>query len=179
MVDKRFLLQLLDYNAWANDGYLAKLKELPAEEVTKPRPSLMNNMLINMNHLLVIDKVWLAHMRGEKHEFEKLQTVMHENLDDLVEAKKESDAEVRTYVEGLSNEELAEDIDYELIGGNTGTLPRYLIITHLAMHGGFHRGFAADMSGQIPTVPAGQDIPVWERALREKGLRVENLCKSA
>jgi len=139
MVDKRFLLQLLDYNAWANDEYLAKLKELPAEEVTKQRPSLMNNMLINMNHLLVIDKVWLAHMRGEKHEFEKLQTVMHENLDDLVEAKKESDAEVRTYVEGLSNEELAEDIDYELIGGNTGTLPRYLIITHLAMHGGFHR----------------------------------------
>ena len=38
-----------------------------------------------------------------------------------------------------------------------------MIITHLAMHSAYHRGIIADMFGQIPTQPAGQDIPVWER----------------
>ncbi len=67
----------------------------------------------------------------------------------------------------LGGDALEEVIDYELIGGNWGSLPRYMIITHLAVHGGFHRGFIGDMFGQVPVVPAGQDIPVWERGTRD------------
>ncbi len=168
MHDKKYLLALLDYNVWANEEYFKQIRGLPADEVTKPRESLMNSILISVNHLLVIDKVWLAHMRGEKHSFENLQTVLHENLDDLWVAKKKMDKEIRSYVSGLSEDELEEVIDYELVSGNMGRLPRYLIITHLAVHGGFHRGFIGDMFGQIPVIPASQDIPVWERAYREK-----------
>ena len=96
-----------------------------------------------------------------------MQTVLHENLDDLWAAKKKMDQEITNYVSGLSEDELEEVIDYELVSGNKGSLPRYMIITHLAVHGGFHRGFIGDMFGQIPVIPSGQDIPVWERALRE------------
>lgn len=152
---------------WSPSRPLRKLRpKWPADEVTKQRESLMNNILISVNHLLVIDKVWLGHMKGEKHSFEKLQTVLHEDLDDLLAAKKEMDRKIRSYVSGLSEDDLEEVIEYELIGGNQGSLPRYLIITHLTIHGAFHRGFIGDMFGQIPVVPAGQDIPVWERTLR-------------
>ena len=167
MHDKDYLLSLLDYTVWANEQYFKQIQDLPAGEVTKPRQSLMNNILVSVNHLLVIDKVWLGHMKGGKHSFDKLQTVLHEDLDDLLAAKKEMDREIRRYVSGLSGDDLEEVIEYELIGGNRGSLPRYLIITHLAIHGAFHRGFIGDMFGQIPVVPAGQDIPVWERALRQ------------
>jgi uncharacterized damage-inducible protein DinB len=122
--------------------------------------------LISVNHLLVIDKVWLAHMKGESHAFGGLQTILHENLDALFAAKRDMDRDIRDYVAGLDGDALEEVIDYELIGGNRGSLPRYMIITHLAVHGGFHRGFIGDMFGQVPVVPAGQDIPVWERATR-------------
>ena len=156
----------MPYTVWANEEYFKQIRDLPADEVTKQRESLMNNILISVNHLLVIDKVWLGHMKGEKHSFEKLQTVLHEDLDDLLAAKKEMDRKIRSYVSGLSEDDLEEVIEYELIGGNQGSLPRYLIITHLTIHGAFHRGFIGDMFGQIPVVPAGQDIPVWERTLR-------------
>ena len=122
--------------------------------------------MISVNHLLVIDKVWLAHMKGESHAFGGLQTILHENLDALFAAKRDMDRDIRDYVAGLDGDALEEVIDYELIGGNRGSLPRYMIITHLAVHGGFHRGFIGDMFGQVPVVPAGQDIPVWERATR-------------
>ena len=152
-------------NGFLTADYFKQIRDLPADEVTKQRESLMNNILISVNHLLVIDKVWLGHMKGEKHSFEKLQTVLHEDLDDLLAAKKEMDRKIRSYVSGLSEDDLEEVIEYELIGGNQGSLPRYLIITHLTIHGAFHRGFIGDMFGQIPVVPPGQDIPVWERTL--------------
>ncbi len=167
MHDKDYLLSLLDYNVWANEEYFKQIRDLPVEEVTKRRESLMNSILISVNHLLMIDSVWLCHMKGEKHSFEKLQTVLHENFDDLWAAKKEMDREIRDYVSRLTEDDLEEVIEYELIGGNAGSLPRYLIITHLAIHGAFHRGFIGDMFGQIPVVPAGQDIPVWERSQRQ------------
>lgn len=167
MHDKDYLLKLLDFSVWANEEYFKQIGALPAEEVTKQRESLMNNLLISVNHLLVIDKVWLAHMKREPHSFEKLQAIVHEDLDDLWAAKREMDRAIREYVAGLSDDELEEEIDYELIGGNKGRLPRYMIITHLAVHSSFHRGFIGDMFGQVPVIPAGQDIPVWERATRE------------
>lgn len=172
MHDKDYLLSLLDYSVWANEEYFKQIRELPAGEVTKQRPSLMNSLLISVNHLLVIDKVWMAHMTGQKHAFDKLQTVVHDSLDSLWAAKRETDREIRDYVAGLSEDELEEVINYELIGGNKGRLPRYMIITHLAVHGAFHRGFIGDMFGQIPVIPAGQDIPVWERGL--DGSRLAN-----
>ena len=107
-------------------------------------------------------------MKRETHSFEHLQTILYENLDDLWNAKIEMNQEIRDYVSSLSEDELEEVIDYELIGGNTGKLPRYMIITHLAIHGGFHRGVIADMFGQVPVQPPGQDIPVWERAMRNE-----------
>ena len=157
----------MDYNVWANEEYFKQIRDLPADEVTKQRESLVNNILVSVNHLLMIDKVWLSNMKGGKHTFEKLQTVLHENLDDLWAAKKAMDRKIRRYVCGLSEDDLEAVVEYELIGGNKGSLPRYMIITHLAIHGAFHRGFIGDMFGQLPVIPAGQDIPVWERALRQ------------
>jgi len=89
MHDKDYLLSLLDYTVWANEEYFKQIRDLPPGEVTKQRPSLMNNILISVNHMLVIEKVWLSHMKGGKHSFDKLQTILHENLDDLMAAKKE------------------------------------------------------------------------------------------
>lgn len=169
MKDKNYLLELLDYGNWANEQIFEQIRALPDEEISKKRPSQMTSILNSINHLLIIDKVWLAHMKGEKHSYKHLQTILHENIDDFCVDKDAMNREIRDYVEGLSDEELNEVIEYELIGGNTGSLPRYLIITHLVMHGGFHRGFIGDMFGQLATPgrAAGQDIPVWERALRE------------
>jgi uncharacterized damage-inducible protein DinB len=166
MRDKAYLLSLLDYSNWANEQYFAQILELPEEEVAKQRPSLMNSILISLNHLLMIDKVWMAHMQGKSHPYKSLQTILHDHLDDLLTAKRAMNDDVRAYVEGLSEDELEQTVEYELIGGNKGSLPRYLIITHLAIHSAFHRGFIGDMFGQIPLLPAGQDIPVWERTTR-------------
>ena len=53
-------------------------------------------------------------------------------------------------------------------------MSRSMIITHLLMHGGYHRGIIAEMFGQIPLPPIAQDITSWENS--KKSIKIfENL----
>ena len=94
MHDKSYLLSLLDYSDWANEEFFKIIREIPADEITKQRESFMNSFRNSVNHLLVIDKVWMSHMKKEKHSFEHLQTILFEDLDDLWDAKKEMNKEI-------------------------------------------------------------------------------------
>ena len=167
MNDKKNLLDLLDYNVWANEQYFNQVHDLSTDEVTKQCQTLVNNILISANHLLVIDQVWLADKKAKTRLFELLQTVLHEDLDDLFAAKRKMDKKIYNYVSGLGDDELEEVIDYELMGEIIGSLPRYMIIIHLAIHGGFCRGVIGVMFSQVPIMPVGQNIPFWERAMRD------------
>ena len=164
MNEKKYLLSLLDYNSWANDEFFKVITKLPDNEVSKQRKSFMNSIRNSLNHLLVIDKIWVANMRGEKHPFNNLQTILFENMNDVWNAKKKMDFEIKKYVSNLTQLELQEVVNYELIGGNKSSMSRFMIITHLIMHGGYHRGIIAEMFGQIPLPPISQDITVWERS---------------
>ena len=164
MLDKNYFLSLLDYNSWANNQFFKVLVELPEVEVNKHRQSFMNSIRNSLNHLLVIDKVWLANMKKEKHIFTNLQTILFENMNDLWEEKKITENEIRGYVTTLNEDEMEEIIEFELIGGNKSSLPRFMIITHLITHGGYHRGIIAEMCGKIPLPPIAQDITVWQKS---------------
>jgi len=164
MNEKKYLLSLLDYNSWANDQFFKVIIKLPDNEVIKQRKSFMNSICNSLNHLLVIDKIWIANLRGEKHTFNNLQTILFDNMNDVWTAKKQMDVEIKKYVSNLTQLELQEVVNYELIGGNKSGMSRFMIITHLIMHGGYHRGIIAEMFGQIPLPPIAQDITVWERS---------------
>ena len=170
MNDKAYLRSLLEYNAWANAELYAKVRELPPEEVTRKRKTLLESIHLSLNHLLAVDHMWLAHMQGRAHGINELRARLHDDMDELWAARREMDKTVLDYLDTLDGEALEEIVDYELIGGNTGSLSRAMCFTHLAMHGSYHRGWIADMFGQAERPPPIIDIPVYERAIREHGL---------
>lgn len=162
MNNKEYLLNLLNYNSWANDEFFKVIIRLSSEEINKQRKSFMNSIRNSLNHLLVIDKVWLTNMKKEKHTFDNLQTILYENMEQLWKEKKKEEQLIKNYVENLSDKEFEEIVECELIGGNKVLISRSMIITHLVMHGGYHRGIIAEMFGQIPLPPIAQDITTWE-----------------
>ncbi len=170
MRDKTYLRSLLEYNAWANAELYEKVMALPPEEVTKQRKTGLQSIFVSLNHLLAVDHMWLAHMQRRKHEFETLRAVVHEDMDSLWKGRQQMERTLLDYLDTLSGDELEEIVDYELIGGNTGSLSRAMCFTHLAIHGAYHRGWIADMFGQAETQPALLDIPVYERAIRAGNL---------
>jgi uncharacterized damage-inducible protein DinB len=164
MNNKEYLLNLLNYNSWANDEFFKVIIRLSSEEINKQRKSFMNSIRNSLNHLLVIDKVWLTNMKKEKHTFDNLQTILYENMEQLWKEKKKEEQLIKNYVENLSDKEFEEIVECELIGGNKVLISRSMIITHLVMHGGYHRGIIAEMFGQIPLPPIAQDITTWEKS---------------
>lgn len=108
MHNKKYLLDLLDYNVWANEQYFNQAHDVSPDEVTKQCQSLVKNILISPNHSLVIDQVWLAYKKAKTRLFEMLQAVLHEDLDDLFAAKRKMDKKIYNYVSGLGDHEHEE-----------------------------------------------------------------------
>ena len=163
MHNKEYLINLLDYNSWANDEFFKVILKLSPHEINKQRKSFMNSIRNSLNHLLIMDKIWLANMKKETHTFDHLQTILFEDIDMLWDAKKKEEILIKKYTSNLSEHDLLELVDCELIGGNRVSMSRSMIITHLVMHGGYHRGIIAEMFGQIPLPPIAQDITIWEK----------------
>jgi uncharacterized damage-inducible protein DinB len=169
MTDKATIQTLIDYNTWANEVCYKAVQELAPEEITKERPSLLASILASLNHLLVIDVVWLAHMNGDKHGFTELRATISEDMDELWQLRQDMDKTLSDYVKSLAVMDLEEVIDYTMIDGQKGSLSRAMMLTHLALHGNYHRGWIAGLFGQVPQLPTASDLPVYERALRETG----------
>lgn len=170
MRDKSFLRSLLEYNAWANAELYKKVFELPPEEVTRKRKTLLESIHLNLNHLLAVDRMWHAHMQQRPHGIGELRARLYEDMDELWAARQEMDRTLLDYLDELGEDELEEVVDYELLGGNKGSLSRAMCFAHLVTHGSYHRGWVADMFGQAGAQPVSQDIPVFERAVREQNL---------
>ena len=87
MKDKAYLRGLLEYNAWANAELYDKVRELPPEEVTKKRKTLLESIHLSLNHLLAVDHIWLAHMLVRNHDFGELRARLYVDLDELWSAR--------------------------------------------------------------------------------------------
>lgn len=169
MKDKQFLRALIDYNAWANAETYRLVAEMPPEEVTKKRKTPLESIFVSLNHLLNVDRIWLAHMQGRPHDIQALRQVTHNSLEDLWTSRQEMDRTLQDYVDSLDESALEEIVDFELIGGNKGSLSRAMCLAHLVTHGSYHRGWISDMFGQAERQQPSTDIPVYERALRTQG----------
>lgn len=54
---------LTRYKAWANDLVFSMLRNMPYEEVVRPRQTRFGNMVHTLNHIYVIDAVFQAHLQ--------------------------------------------------------------------------------------------------------------------
>ena len=111
MHNKEYLINLLDYNSWANDELFKVILQLSPHEINKQRKSFMNSIRNSLNHLLVIDKIWLANMKKETHTFDHLQTILFEDIDMLWDAKKKEEIIIKKYTSNLSEHDLLELVD--------------------------------------------------------------------
>ncbi len=170
MRDKTYLRSLLEYNAWANAELFARVAALPPDEITKKRKTGLESILLSLNHLLAVDRIWHAHMQRRDHGIKELRARLYEDFQQLRDKRSEMDGTLIDYLDSLDGDALEEVVPYTLIGGNTGSLSRAMCFTHLVVHGAYHRGWIADMFGQAESQPALIDIPVYERAIRAGGL---------
>src|ERR1017187_5337612 len=131
MTESEILKTMARYNQWANRELFAAVRALPESEVTKYRRSLFKNILNTLNHPLVTDRMWWAHMHKEPHIHKALNEVLFGDFEKLAAAREEMDQRLIDYIDDLSEDDADEQIDFTLLSGTKGRMNRRMILMHM------------------------------------------------
>ncbi|HSX70725.1 MAG TPA: DinB family protein [Pseudomonas sp.] len=134
------LQRLIAYHGWAYDRLLGELASLTEEQYRAPCGLFFGSIHGSLNHLAVVDRIWLARVCGEPSTYTRLD-------DEAVSERAGFDAFFAIGVaawherlDGLDEAELLAPIDYRNMAGEPHTRTLLDIVTHLVNHGTHHRG---------------------------------------
>jgi uncharacterized damage-inducible protein DinB len=157
---------LARYNAWANTLIFDAVAALPEGEAAKPRTTLFRNIVHTLNHNLVIDRIFQAHLEGREHGYAARNTPESPPFEELRRAQESVDRWYVDWSDRMTEAALDEKITFTFVGGGEGAMTRNEILLHLVNHTSYHRGFAADMFYQVPAKPPTTDLPVFLRDVK-------------
>lgn len=155
-------LQVLTrYKAWADGVFLSAICAVPPAELTAPRPIVFGSLIRTLHHAYAMDYVWQCHLTGKPHGLTTRNPEHCPALAELAEKQRATDAWYVDYADSLSENELAQTIEFEFIGGGTGCMTRRDIILHVVNHTTYHRGHAAAILYYLGIFPPTTDLPVF------------------
>lgn len=143
------LRSLFTYQAWANDELLEKLASLDSHAQGKER--LIAIRLLN--HNLVVSKIFAAHLTGARHGYSADNTEDTPALDALRTDVAAVDRWYLDYLETVAPDHLSEPVPFVFTDGDKGSMSRQEMLTHVIIHGGYHRGEVGRLLSQISIAP--------------------------
>lgn len=130
------LSRMLKYQAWANSEVLEAMKGLDADRHAAERHATLRIM----NHCLVVGKIFAAHLVGREHGFAADNTPDTPELEVLHSDLARVDAWFLEYVDAAAPSVLSESVPFAFTDGDKGYMTREEMLTHVVIHGGYHRG---------------------------------------
>lgn len=156
-----YIQQLTQYKAWADDLFLSTVSQVPPAELTAPRPIIFGSLIRTLNHAYAMDLVWQANLLAKPHGFTTRNPEHCPPIDELAFAQRKIDAWYVEYANSLTDEALAQVVEFEFIGGGHGAMSRRDILLHVVNHTTYHRGHAADILYHLNIFPPTTDLPVF------------------
>jgi uncharacterized damage-inducible protein DinB len=135
------------YNRWANERVYGCAAQLTPEALAEDRGAFFGSLLGTLNHLLVTDRLWMSRLEGTSPRGTRLNEVLYEDFGDLSAARRAQDQTVIAFVHDLSEERLAETLDYATTSGAPQSQPIHQVLAHLFNHQTHHRGQAHHLVG--------------------------------
>jgi uncharacterized damage-inducible protein DinB len=153
------LFRMFRYQAWANEEILEAAKGLDAEHHADER----HVVLRVMNHCLVVNKIFAAHLVGDSHGFAADNTPDTPELDALRLEMARVDGWYLDYVKAVTPAMLSQSVPFTFTDGDKGYMTREEMLTHVVTHGGYHRGEAGRVLKQAAAASSGQSITLpWD-----------------
>jgi uncharacterized damage-inducible protein DinB len=145
----RPLDKLFQYKAWANDELVAAMRQL-RDDV---HGAYRKRAVLILDHTYVVDRIFAAHLQNLPHPYTGLVSPETPSLEKLSEEIRASDRWYMEYATRLSGNEHAEIVDFAFTDGAAGRMSREEILTHVAMHGAYHRGAIGLILARLSLVP--------------------------
>ena len=150
---------LANFNTWANTKIFSACKELDDTEYKKDRKAFFSSIHGTLNHLLVVDRAFVAHIEEKNHGLKSLDQILYEKLFQLEEARIKEDKRLVDLVNNLSEESIHKEITYNGFETGKTTYTINTILITLFNHQTHHRGQIHNMLSQAGIKPPQIDIP--------------------
>ncbi len=128
--------RLFDYKSWSDAELIAAIGNIDGEK----HAPLRHTAIRLMNHIRVVDEIFIGHLRGTPHGHTATNTTDTPTLDALAVSTQACDEWLAEHASGLDGDQLAEVVMFAFTDGDTGQMTREEMLLHLATHGGYHRG---------------------------------------
>lgn len=143
------LRSLFHYQAWANDEVLEKIDGLDPDRHRQERHTATRLI----NHSYVVGQIFAAHLVGARHGYSSDNTTETPKPRDLRAAMAASDRWYLEYLETVTPELLAEPVPFVFTDGDKGCMSRQEMLTHVVIHGGYHRGEVGRIMAELSVSP--------------------------
>lgn len=131
---------LARFNRWANGRYYACCAALSDAELRRERGAFFGSIHRTLNHILVVDRLWLGRIEGAASGIASLDQILYDDFDDLWTARADEDERLIAFIDGLTPHELERLVRYRFVDGTRAASPLHLILVTLFNHQAHHRG---------------------------------------
>lgn len=129
-----------EYNKWANEQVLASAERATDAEYYDPIVPGSRSIHMLLNHVLLMDKLWLAENRGEEFEVETGMDLLHADKASFVHDRRDTDDEIIAFITGMDEEMLDATLCSDEPFDGLTEWPFFLEIAHVFRHQVHHRG---------------------------------------
>ncbi|TPP06497.1 DinB family protein [Rhizobium glycinendophyticum] len=166
------LQSLYEYQAWANVDLFDKLESLDHEH----NKSELQSALRLISHNYVVSQIFAGHLQGIPHGYGSDNLEITPPLTDLRASVTSADQWYLDYIRSASRPALSEAVAFTFTDGDKGFMTREEMLTHVVLHGGYHRGEVGRILSQRSITPPWDTFAVYlhhtDADRRMQGMRI-------
>jgi uncharacterized damage-inducible protein DinB len=166
-MDPKNIIELYQYNQWANKRVLDACATLTEEQFTRGMGNSFPSVRDTLAHILGAEFAWYERLFG-RYPTALLSGADFPALAPLLRKFEEHDARLLDYVSKLSAADLDKVLEYKNLSGKELSNPLWQIFQHLANHGTYHRGQVTTMFRQLGAKPVSTDLIGFYREQAER-----------
>lgn len=148
-MSQKILASLFAQKSWAN----RELFDVVAAITSAENAAALHTAIRTLNHIYVVDRIFRAHLLGERHPYTATNTPETPELGELHFAVTETDLWFENYVSNIGDPALAERLAFQFTDGDAGRMTREEMLFHVLTHGAYHRGNVGQLLKGISVAP--------------------------
>ncbi len=151
------IVQLYDFNSWANHRAMEAASALTPEQFTKPMGSSFSSVRDTLAHICGAEWIWLERFQGRSPS-SLPETSQFSEAASLGKHWDELETRLLSFARGLTQEDLNRVFEYKTLKFGVYKNPLWQSMQHLVNHGTYHRGQVTTMLRQHGAQPILTDL---------------------
>ena len=148
-------IQQAHFNDWANRRIYSCCEKLSEEQLELNRNAFFNSIAGTLNHLLLVDILYMDRLKGQPSRFKKLNERVGHSFKEIKTLQVTQDAEYVNYFSNFEIDNLEKEICFKTLLANSELwrVPMRIYLANLFQHQVHHRGQIHNLLSQANLDP--------------------------